>query len=135
MLYTATTNLPDVAFLRIKGTCNRKPLTLAISDATKDQKIGVIGYPTVPHDTPQTMTLVFDNIFGVKRMSPGLVLQNVADNIFFHDASTLRGSSGSPVLDLKTGHVVGLHYFGEVGCKNYAVAVSHLNTLISNKVI
>ena len=38
-----------------------------------------------------------------------------------HDASTLGGNSGSPVVDLATGDVIGLHCGGVYMLENYAV--------------
>ena len=39
-----------------------------------------------------------------------------------HDCSTLGGNSGSAVIDLATGHVIGLHFAGAYLKANYAVA-------------
>ena len=38
-----------------------------------------------------------------------------------HDCSTLGGNSGSPVVDLETHQVIGLHFGGRFGVRNYAV--------------
>ena len=39
----------------------------------------------------------------------------------FHDCSTLGGNSGSPVIDLETHRVIGLHFGGRYMEKNHAV--------------
>ena len=44
-------------------------------------------------------------------------------SLVYHDASTLGGSSGSPILSFDTHKVVGLHYYGEYGKRNHAVAL------------
>ena len=38
-----------------------------------------------------------------------------------HDSSTLGGNSGSAIIDVETGHVIGLHFAGEYLKANYAV--------------
>ncbi|MFK7749042.1 MAG: trypsin-like peptidase domain-containing protein, partial [Kordia sp.] len=37
---------------------------------------------------------------------------SAAQYIYEHDCSTWYGNSGSPVVDLNTGEVVGIHYAG-----------------------
>jgi hypothetical protein len=101
----------------------------------------VVGYPGPPpyttgiHDkvdwTWVNRTL-FGNRFGVKRLAPGAAstpLGGMADDpngwVFGHDATTLGGSSGSPVLDWindGTGGV-GLHFAGATNVTNCAHAI------------
>jgi V8-like Glu-specific endopeptidase len=55
-----------------------------------------------------------------KRVAPGK-LRGIAGPSVQHDASTLGGSSGSPVLCFDTHKVVGLHFSGVYGTANHAV--------------
>jgi V8-like Glu-specific endopeptidase len=46
--------------------------------------------------------------------------------IFTHDCSTLGDNSGSCVVDLQTGRVIGLHFRGSYRRTRYAVALWQL---------
>ena len=84
-----------------------------------------LSYPIQAKDEdPSLVQSVLGNSLGIKRISPGvsscrlgiqtpleskLKLPEYVDN---HDVTTLPGSSGAPVISLKTGKVVGLHFNG-----------------------
>ncbi len=83
---------------------------------------------------------LFGNVFGVKRFAPGGVHRpigslptNPREWVFGHDATTLGGSSGSPVITLAEGAAVavGLHYAGASESTNYAHAFSRATTELS----
>ena len=58
----------------------------------------------------------------VKRLQPGrAVTYSAKFSALEHDCSTLGGNSGSPVVDLETHEVIGLHFGGRYGVGNYAV--------------
>ena len=58
----------------------------------------------------------------VKRLQPGkAVAYSTEYSAVQHDCSTLGGNSGSPVVDLETNEVIGLHFGGRYGVGNYAV--------------
>ena len=59
------------------------------------------------------------------RVKPCSVAAEPGD-VVFHDASTLGGNSGSCVVDLDTGQVIGLHYGGQYMHYNVAVALWRL---------
>jgi hypothetical protein len=72
------------------------------------------------------------NSFGVKRLSPGVVElapgtmpNDIHKRVLSHDASTLEGNSGGPVLDLTTmpDRAIGLHFGGGVRKRNFALSV------------
>jgi len=117
---------PDIAFLKI-GKHSKTPQPIPLSDTTlqKDQYVSVIGYPAYDPDAIISRTAasnVFNDIYGVKRCSPGEIMEYVENAwYFFHDCTTLGGNSGSVVLDNQTGCAVGLHFMGEVKKENYAV--------------
>lgn len=98
-----------------------------------ERRIYAVGYPVDDardllgqRVTPMP---IFQRVFGtdeatlgLKRFSPGLVIGWRDSNTFQHDASTLRGSSGSCIVDFEDRRVVGLHFGGGYGLKsNYAV--------------
>lgn len=84
--------------------------------------IAVLGYPGPPTDmtiaeqmeffsTPSTITPEFP----YKRVSQGFASDQNVDSggMFSHRANTSGGNSGSPILDLDSGDVVGVHVRGE----------------------
>ncbi len=120
---------PDVAFLRIDWGSNpsgqtRKPIALA-AELGREQMVATIGYPAKDSRTqmPEEMDKLFGNIYDVKRLAPGQIMQlSEAQDLFAHDCSTLGGNSGSIVCDLETGQAVGLHFAGREASANYAVS-------------
>ena len=57
---------------------------------------------------------VFGDVFGVKRVQPGQLLMVDRElTEFHHDCLTLGGNAGSPVVDVDTGLVLGIHYAGQ----------------------
>ncbi|QIG46632.1 S8 family serine peptidase [Nordella sp. HKS 07] len=102
----------------------------------------VTGYPAPPPreaaidpDTGKVSTAIWDRFFelfgdeyGVKYVCPGRILNergsvvgDAAGWAFTHDATTLGGCSGSPILSLRSPYGVGgLHFGGEVLRQNLA---------------
>ena len=89
------------------------------------QTVGVIGYAAWDgrRNDEGVMERIFQNIYNVKRLHPGEVM-DVTDRFFNHDCSTLGGNSGSPVIDFDTGEAVGIHFAGSFEIQNFAVKVS-----------
>lgn len=126
----------DLGLLRIgrqslstPGATLPPPLRLASKppDITDPKNVYVIGYPATDNEgvTPgEVMRRIFADIFEVKRLQPGN-LTNTFDSVnqFAHDCSTLGGNSGSGVIDLDTGLVIGLHFSGSYLRSNFAVAL------------
>lgn len=94
------------------------------------EPIFVLGYPlddsSIAADvgTEDAIGAEFAHALNTKCVSPGLAV-NVPNlgwplsgamheliHALFHDASTLHGNSGSPVLSMRTGKVIGLHFYG-----------------------
>lgn len=119
-------SLPDIALMKLRRH-SRTPQPIPISDkpVKKDQFVSVIGYPAYDPGgiiSDGAASDVFKDIYGVKRCSPGEIMEiNSGKWYFFHDCTTLGGNSGSVVLDNQTGNAVGLHFKGEVEEENYAV--------------
>lgn len=123
---------PDVALLKLKDDpLSPPPIPILASGPKPGSKIAVIGYPAYDPrygvDALEAARAVFGSIYDVKRLSPGEVME-VPDNswYFTHDATTLGGNSGSVVLDLASGLVVGMHFRGEFRTSNYAILASEV---------
>lgn len=104
------------------------PLAMAGDDTGigEGRKVFVAGHPARDDRAPERLLQyrLFQGIFDVKRLQPGQVMQVLPETgTLLHDCSTLGGNSGSPVLDLATGRVVGLHYAGFHRHANLAVAL------------
>jgi endonuclease G len=119
-------NSPDIALLRIKPNNSLPdPISFVKDKLFSDQLIGVIGYP---FQDPRGVTdkemekRIFGEVFGVKRYSPGQIIDPSDNNWYFlHDATTLGGNSGSLVQDMETGCAIGIHFSGMLLEANYAV--------------
>jgi endonuclease G, mitochondrial len=113
---------PDLALLEVETSGNR-PQPIGLSDGVDNQAdVAIIGYPAWDgqRNDPEVMRSVFNDIYEVKRLQPGRVVA-VNDVRVKHDCSTLGGNSGSPLIDLKTGAAVGLHFGGSYKRSNDAV--------------
>ena len=125
---------PDVALLRVKAGGDHplpSPLTLAVSNPQPGDFIAAIGYPRQDSSAKHQDLIdrVFGKVFDKKRVAPGQVRQ--PENRFVrHDCSTLAGNSGSPLVHLGTGEVVGLHFEGEFAEENFAVSAPDLRVLL-----
>jgi len=107
------------------------PLALAPDGGgiEEGRKVFVAGHPERDDRAPERLLQyrLFQGIFGVKRLQPGQVMSVLSDKgTVLHDCSTLGGNSGSPVVDLETNRVVGLHYAGFHRHANLAVALWQL---------
>ena len=104
-----------------------EPLTLSAltPDELTDRRVVVIGYPASDsRNDPAVMQRIFGGILGAKRLMPGRVIGENEDRLFKgalkHDASTLGGCGGAPLVDIATGDVVGLHFAGRYLETNFA---------------
>ena len=133
--YLADDLAADMAVLRVAASpFEITPLALSAKEAKTGELVALIGYPA--HDTRdndvQAMAKYFRDLYDVKRLAPGFVLQALSgQTTLTHDATTLGGNSGSPVLSLETGHVIGLHFSGEPGVANTAVGVTTIKKVLS----
>ena len=123
----------DIALLKVssespRGLSPPEPLVLAsdVSGEMEDRNVYTLGYPAwdARRNDHDIMRRIFSNIYGVKRLQPGKVMEVFARNsLFHHDCSTLGGNSGSCVIDLETNEVIGLHFAGRYLEANKAVAL------------
>jgi V8-like Glu-specific endopeptidase len=103
--------------------------SLPPADAILDRNIYIVGYPMTENNwaDPLLHLLIFANIYWVKRLQPGQIIAGEPSSITFsHDCSTLGGNSGSPVIDLATQQVIGLHFQGAYMKSNEAVSLWNL---------
>jgi endonuclease G len=128
---------PDLALLRVHpqstlGQPLPDPVPLSPKRPTPGQDIAVIGYPARDghRNDPLVMEQIFGDVYDKKRLGPGKVLES-KEQYFTHDCTTLGGNSGSLVIDLTTGHAVGLHFAGSYLDRNYAVPTDQIKAALS----
>ncbi|HCU2052994.1 TPA: trypsin-like peptidase domain-containing protein, partial [Pseudomonas aeruginosa] len=97
--------------------------------------VAVVGYPARDsRNDAGAMEDIFGNIYDVKRFAPGEVVGLPHDAWYLtHDCSTLGGNSGSAVLSIDGGEVVGLHFGGQFRKTNYAVKASVIRSLLARR--
>jgi V8-like Glu-specific endopeptidase len=100
----------------------RKPLLVASALPVMDDPVVAIGYPfDDPVNNPAFTRVIFGASFGTKHAAPGEVVKvSKANGTLAHDCSTLGGNSGSPVISMTTGEVVGVHFGGRFLWRNEA---------------
>ena len=131
---------PDIAILRVEkknknGRNLPPPLELYDSPITFNQLIAIIGFPSADYKLPTKRKFIFNNIYDVKRLQPGLIkdVNMLYDFDFKHDCATLVGNSGSPVIDIISGKVVGTHFAGSLNVfEGYAVRADVIRKILKN---
>lgn len=127
----------DLAVLRIEPNDGSDVIvpTLAAADRgfAFGSPVAVVGFPSTDNGdcVPEIAQMTFADRRDVKRCSPGDVI-GYSDQGFFHDASTLRGNSGSPVFDMTTSQVCGVHVSGRALMRNAASGVVSLRKLLGS---
>lgn len=119
----------DLALLRVEASGDTSlPSPLTIASVPPSDVVGravyVVGYPAWDgrRNEPDDMRAIFMDVYNVKRLQPGRITASVDPHrTLRHDCSTLGGNSGSPVFDLETHQVVGLHFGGRYLVGNQAV--------------
>ena len=126
----------DMALLEVDGLSSVTPLSLSTAPPgdLRERDIVVVGYPALdPRNAVDVQNTIFAGVFNVKRLQPGQLRDVESVHSFghpvaavTHDSSTLGGNSGSGLVDVKTGEVVGLHFAGVYLGANYAVPTHEL---------
>jgi len=122
----------DMALVQVSGLPpGYQPLTLSVRapEDLVNRDMVAVGYPA--RDDRNDLALqdrIFAGVYNVKRLQPGKIRRRTRVRSFdnevqamVHDSSTLGGNSGSALIDVSTGHIVGLHFAGEYLKANYAV--------------
>jgi endonuclease G len=119
----------DVAALQLSEEVKSPPLPMERGRVDPGAQVTVVGHPFPDNErNPNFISLVFGNEFYLKRASPGEVIpmRGKADASFDHDCSTLGGNSGSPIVSMASGKVVGLHREGSFLERNSGIGAASL---------
>lgn len=109
----------------------RAPLVVETSPTEVGKAVVAVGYPFADAErNPLFVDTLFEGVYGVKRASPGEVI-GLGREVIHHDCSTLGGSSGSPLLDMSTARILGVHARGGFAVRNTAVAGTALAGFIA----
>ena len=124
----------DMVLLTLRKL-GRPVVTVSSVAAGEDARVAVVGYPASdPVNNPLFLSGVFGGTFGVKRAALGEVLDGTEAPALFHDCSTTQGNSGSPIFNLITGDVVGIHRAGFFMYRNEAVDADALRAFVASHV-
>lgn len=127
----------DMALLRVEGLgAHRKPLPLALSHPAEleGREAAVVGYPAFdPRNPASVQDRVFEGVYNVKRLQPGVIravrpVESYSRRVeaMTHDSSTLGGNSGSAIIDILNGQILGLHFGGRYLDANFGVPAYEL---------
>lgn len=122
----------DIAVLTIEPIDERQPLRLLAENAEGPRNLFVVGHPALTTEVAKEVAAVFGNPDGRKRVSFGR-RQPAGGHLgrLGHDASTVGGYSGGPVVGIKGDAVAGLHYYGDPVNGNLAVTAAALRQHVS----
>lgn len=127
----------DMAVLQVQGLSDAiRPLVLSTRapEELEGREVAVIGYPAKDwRNDSAVQDQVFGGVYNVKRLQPGKVRETKPCASYgntlqamTHDCSTLGGNSGSALIDVSCGEVLGLHFAGSYLKDNYAVPAYQL---------
>jgi S1-C subfamily serine protease len=132
----------DMALLRVADAPADRYLDLAETPArqTAGRVVAAIGYPASDdRNDPIAQANIFGDRYQVKRLAPGMIVTTEHEVEtdwggfigITHDCSTLGGNSGSPLVDVETGRVVGLHLGGRFLEANFACPAAPLREIVA----
>ena len=123
---------PDLAVFSCPKAQNEITPIELLDTWQSDQPVAAIGYPwedsRVSYQVRNIMKRIFGGIYDVKRLAPGF-LKTGDEQVLRHDCSTLGGNSGSALIDIESGHAVGLHARG-AGSLNEAVSAKTIGSIL-----
>lgn len=134
--YLADDTAADVALLFIEESSFQLPdpfeLLASNEKVSVDDLVALIGYPAYDsRNDANAQAQYFRDLYEVKRIAPGRILQPSGDGqTLTYDCTSLGGNSGSPVIRLDDGKVVGLHFSGAYLSANTAVSAGTVHALV-----
>lgn len=126
----------DIAVLQVSEMDGGFPAPLQLDEDEPEfnMDVAAIGYPAEdPRNDSFVMLRYFQNIYKVKRLSPGRLIGVEHDHYFEHDCTTLGGSSGSAIVNLSNGRVAGLHFAGEYKKRNFALKAAQVKKYLAGQ--
>jgi len=147
------------------SAADRKPIPRVMipNDDLDGREVVVIGYPDTHNlDDLELLSVAEEKpIFAVKRISRGHIFRHSTDDddiygvevnmsedrhrsfkmpAICHNASTMGGNSGSPILDINTGDLLGVHFagskmFNDEEAANLAMAIAQFKDKTDNALI
>lgn len=132
-------DLALLAIAAIAGVDGTLPPPLPIAGPSARPRAGTtvyaVGYPTRDpgsHDVAFA-DIVFRGRYDVKRVQPGKIMK-APSRTFAHDCSTLAGNSGSCIVDLRRGEIIGLHCDG-ARAGNVALSLWPIRSFLSDLIV
>ena len=121
-------NGSGIAVLKFEGE-SPSSLVLDTGSAATGRDVYVVGYPFHDFRSPLNVTsFLFRGVYGQKSLAPGKIIALDAPGkilaldandrpddpgrFVYHDCTTSGGCGGAPVIDMESGHVVGVHHSG-----------------------
>jgi uncharacterized protein (TIGR00725 family) len=101
---------------------------------TKGREVCIVGYPMSDSRVdPQVLARVLAGDYGRFRLMPGQIIdEDTQRGILVHNCFTTSGTGGSPLIDIETGAVLGVHFAAKydptsLGLKEgHAISTLHL---------
>ncbi len=133
ILYMDMYKEPDIAFFRIEHRNGLNAIELDLKPIKANTtEVVTIGFPGAD-ENPTPFDTFIDHDYCIKRVSPGMILEiRDEENLIEHDCSTSPGSSGSVILNLKTGKAVGIHDENLAGSYGVAVSAQKMNDVVNS---
>lgn len=109
----------DLALLRVKGDDLPAPFKLSSKEPRLLQKVIAVGFPGGADVIKQNLrerNLINRLVGGIENLIPNVTLGSISkitDEAIVHDCKIGHGSSGGPLIDARTGEVVGVNYAGQ----------------------
>lgn len=128
----------DIAVLQVSEMDGGFPAPLQLDEDAPEfnMDVAAIGYPAEdPRNDSFVMLRYFQNIYDVKRLSPGRLVGVEHDNYIEHDCTTLGGSSGSAIVNLSNGRVAGLHFAGMYKERNFALKSEQIKKYLAGRMV
>lgn len=140
VVYIAKERELDIALLSVeqknyKGQELPEGLEISHERPNLKEDVYIIGYPDCDNNE-ELRNKNFNGVAEAKQFAPGNSSKTGAHKyIYLHDCTTWNGNSGSPLIEFKSGKVIGIHYGGtdenhKGFFANYAVSTKILTEIL-----